>query len=228
MKKKKLPYFPLYVNDFIGDTQDLTNEEIGAYIRILMYSWGKGKFKLNRIKFILDSPDVWAEIKQYFTCEDDLWFNPRMERERERVFGVIEARSEAGKAGAKARWDNKGNAIANSKEDSKGNSKNMPAYTSELIPKNLRTDNSEPIKREKQKRFSPPLLIDVIKRMIDTSLKSHIEQPRAEVEAEKFINFYSSNGWKVGKNKMVSWESAVSNWLLRLEPVEENYRSTLQ
>ena len=137
--KKKLPYFPLYVNDFIGDTQDLTNEEVGAYIRILMYSWGKGKFKLHRIKFICQDDEIWSALEEYFTCEDDLWFNPRMERERERVFGVIEARSEAGKAGAKARWDSKGNAIANGKTDSKSNSKNMPAYNSELITKNLRT-----------------------------------------------------------------------------------------
>ena len=33
--------------------------------------------------------------------------------------------------------------------------------------------------------------------------------------AAKFINFYSSNGWKVGKNKMKSWPHAVNTWITR-------------
>lgn len=31
-------------------------------------------------------------------------------------------------------------------------------------------------------------------------------------EAEKFFNYYESNGWRVGRNPMKSWTSAASNW----------------
>lgn len=31
-------------------------------------------------------------------------------------------------------------------------------------------------------------------------------------EAEKFFNYYESNGWRVGKNEMKSWPHALSNW----------------
>ena len=31
-------------------------------------------------------------------------------------------------------------------------------------------------------------------------------------EAEKFFNYYESNGWKVGKNPMKSWPAAAANW----------------
>jgi hypothetical protein len=31
-------------------------------------------------------------------------------------------------------------------------------------------------------------------------------------EAEKFFNYYESNGWKVGKNTMKSWPHALQNW----------------
>lgn len=31
-------------------------------------------------------------------------------------------------------------------------------------------------------------------------------------EALKFFHFYESNGWKVGKNPMKSWQSAMINW----------------
>ena len=33
------------------------------------------------------------------------------------------------------------------------------------------------------------------------------------LEASKFCDFYESNGWKVGKNKMKCWKAAVRNWL---------------
>ena len=34
--------------------------------------------------------------------------------------------------------------------------------------------------------------------------------PRAE--GERFFNYYESNGWKVGKNPMRNWRSAMANW----------------
>jgi hypothetical protein len=39
------------------------------------------------------------------------------------------------------------------------------------------------------------------------------EFPFAKMESDKFINFFESKGWKVGKNPMVSWKSAVANWI---------------
>ena len=32
------------------------------------------------------------------------------------------------------------------------------------------------------------------------------------VDAEAFVDFYTSKGWMVGKNKMTDWPSAVRNW----------------
>ena len=31
-------------------------------------------------------------------------------------------------------------------------------------------------------------------------------------EAEKFFNYYESNGWRVGRNPMKSWTAAAANW----------------
>lgn len=36
-------------------------------------------------------------------------------------------------------------------------------------------------------------------------------------EVDKFINHYESNGWKVGKNPMKSWQFAMSGWKTRWE-----------
>ena len=36
-------------------------------------------------------------------------------------------------------------------------------------------------------------------------------------QAEAFFDYYESNGWRVGKNKMKSWHSAMSGWKRRHE-----------
>jgi hypothetical protein len=40
-----------------------------------------------------------------------------------------------------------------------------------------------------------------------------IGKENAKLEAEKFVNYYTSNGWKVGKNPMKSWGAAANNWI---------------
>jgi hypothetical protein len=34
-------------------------------------------------------------------------------------------------------------------------------------------------------------------------------------EADKFLNFYASKGWMVGRNKMKSWQAAANSWIAR-------------
>lgn len=36
-------------------------------------------------------------------------------------------------------------------------------------------------------------------------------------QAERFFNYYESNGWKVGKNPMKNWKAAVNNWIKNQE-----------
>ena len=69
-------------------------------------------------------------------------------------------------------------------------------------PKTIR---QEDIKREGEKatRFSPPSLDEV---------RDEIERAGYEVDPERFIAHYESNGWRVGPNKMKSWKSALVTW----------------
>jgi hypothetical protein len=34
----------------------------------------------------------------------------------------------------------------------------------------------------------------------------------SKIEAEKFVDYYSSKGWLVGKSKMKDWKASVRNW----------------
>lgn len=56
---------------------------------------------------------------------------------------------------------------------------------------------------EKKPRFSPPTLEE---------LKKYIADNKCNVDPERFIDYYTANGWTVGKNRMKDWKAVVRNW----------------
>lgn len=43
-------------------------------------------------------------------------------------------------------------------------------------------------------------------------VKTYCKEINSNVNAEHFIDYYESNGWKVGKNTMKDWKATVRNW----------------
>jgi hypothetical protein len=72
--------------------------------------------------------------------------------------------------------------------------------------KQLTTNKND--KKEK-KLFIPPTFNDVLEYCM-------IE--KMNVDINKFVNFYESKGWMVGKNKMKDWKAAVRNWNKSKQP----------
>ena len=56
---------------------------------------------------------------------------------------------------------------------------------------------------EKKLRFYPPTLEE---------LKKYIADNKYNVDPERFIDYYTANGWTVGKNRMKDWKAVVRNW----------------
>lgn len=56
----------------------------------------------------------------------------------------------------------------------------------------------------KKKAFIPPTIEEV---------RKYIQENGYTVDADAWWNFYNSKGWFVGKNKMVSWKSAIATWM---------------
>ena len=52
-------------------------------------------------------------------------------------------------------------------------------------------------------RFSPPTLEEV---------KAYCAERGNKVNAERFIDYYTANGWRVGRNPMKDWKAAVRTW----------------
>ena len=57
--------------------------------------------------------------------------------------------------------------------------------------------------KAKVKRFVKPTVVDIAEYCIERN---------KSVDAEKFYDYYSSNGWKVGKNPMKDWKASVRTW----------------
>ncbi len=55
----------------------------------------------------------------------------------------------------------------------------------------------------KKKRFTPPSREDV---------QAYCVERGNQVDAEAFIDFYTSKGWMVGKNPMKDWKACVRTW----------------
>lgn len=55
----------------------------------------------------------------------------------------------------------------------------------------------------KGKRFTPPTVEEV---------KAYCLERKNGLDAQAFVDFYSSKGWKVGNNPMKDWKAAVRTW----------------
>ena len=60
-----------------------------------------------------------------------------------------------------------------------------------------------------QKRFKPPTIQEV---------KAYCIERGNNVDPERFVDFYESKGWMVGKNKMKDWKAAVRTWEQKDKP----------
>lgn len=57
--------------------------------------------------------------------------------------------------------------------------------------------------KEKRKRFSAPSVDEV---------RDYCRERGNSIDAETFVDFYSSKGWKVGNSPMKDWQSAIRTW----------------
>ena len=59
------------------------------------------------------------------------------------------------------------------------------------------------LKSVKEKRFAPPT---------PENVREYCREKGLNVDADRFVDFYESKNWYVGKNKMKDWKAAARNW----------------
>jgi hypothetical protein len=71
---------------------------------------------------------------------------------------------------------------------------------------NIKNDKNNIIYNNRAKKstnFTPPTVEEV---------QAYCQERNNKVDAQAFVDFYSSKGWMVGKNKMKDWKAAVRTW----------------
>lgn len=184
-----LPYVKVY-SDFIEIVRALDNGARGRlFMAIMQYANDEEPNDLTG-----------AEKIAFLTIKGQI------DRDRASYSDVVAKRKAAGKAGASRRWgqENMANAILPIANDSK----NSICHEDKDKEKDKDKDkDKEEYKRESREkstqRFSPPTVEDVL---------SYCRETGKSIDAERFVDFYSSKGWRVGNTPMKDWKAAVRNW----------------
>lgn len=100
--------------------------------------------------------------------------------------------------------------LAKNHENTKGDNSNEPGerpYINSIKQdKQLKQSQTKKGKNENL-RFSPPKIEEIE--------SFFLEQESTKSEAQKFFNYFESNGWLVGgKTKMKNWKAAARNWII--------------
>ena len=140
----------------------------------------------------------------------------QMDRDADKYDDIVEkrkaavaAREEKKKTGENKRYqvvsnDNKSNQVISSDSDNDNvnvtENENANANESEngILPPKPPTGGSA------QKRFSPPTV---------EMVAEYCKERHNGVDAQRFVDYYSANGWKVGgRSAMKDWKAAVRTW----------------
>lgn len=75
----------------------------------------------------------------------------------------------------------------------------------ETIPRidKTRLDNKESKPKKMTSRFIKPTIDEVV---------DYCRQRNNQVDANRFVDYYDANGWRIGKNPMKDWKAAVRTW----------------
>lgn len=178
--------FVLYT-DYLQHIRLLSSEEKGVLFEaILLYAAGE------EIPFL--SPA--AEMAFSF-------IRSKMDADAERYEKTCKARKEAGKLGGRP----KASDYSENQDKAKKANGFLDNQSKAKKPDNEHDHDNDlkenTLKGVKEKRFAPPTKADVEK---------YCQEKGYSVDAERFVDFYESKGWMVGKNRMKDWKAAVRNW----------------
>jgi uncharacterized protein YdaU (DUF1376 family) len=105
-------WMPLYIGDYLSDTQHLNTQQHGAYLLLMMAYWKSGPLpddeeQLSAIaKLTGDSwIKAWGVLQPFFPVNGDgRRHNKRCDQERDKSHRIVGVRSEAGSSGAVHKW----------------------------------------------------------------------------------------------------------------------------
>lgn len=237
----KAPAFQLYAQDFDMDTGAWTAQEVGVYLRLLLYEWVNGPIpddidRLARIarhtvnrRWRAEFIEIWKTVgtkfcsaREYYTNGvknvttfpqnfDGKLVNVRLEKTREEQEEYFRKLSESGRLGGLKAQDKK------RLQQSNPSSNPLSEASSEVPSKieRLQSSSSSSITTNTTtKERSKDLGVKRFTPPTLEEVKIYCLERGKGVDPERWMDHYLSNGWKVGKAlaPMKDWKAAVRTW----------------
>ena len=203
------PFMQLYVGDYLADTLDLTCEEHGAYLLLLMTMWRhdaklpNDAKKLARICRLSARrwDDVWSSISRFFDVTDGIITNPRLSKEYEKARDKSELRADAGRKGGQAK-------ALKSNDAPLANATVLPKHSSEPEPY-----RKEEAKASSQKNRGSRLSKDwaLPKAWGEWAISEGWADTHIRSEADKFRDYWVGKAGRDGTK--MDWEATFRNWM---------------
>lgn len=131
------------------------------------------------------------------------YLRPALDNDKSKYTEKVEKNRRNGQKGADARWGNYSERHSSYSECHLTNGEN----SQEKERREKRQDKGD--KREdmngadKPRKFTSPSLDDV---------ESYCRERQNNVDAARFVDYYTANGWRIGKTTMKDWRAAVRVW----------------
>ena len=191
MTKKTLPHFPFYPADFLSKTGRLTDEQVGAYIRLLCEQWISGDIPLvdahgdaSALRMISESIDKsWPSIAKYFDRVGNGMKNPRMEEVRVKAVDIYNKRVKS----ANDRW-----AKENTSEDASEDASASATQNSKPITNSIETIRS---------------ILSLLNQSCDTSFKHTTAATQTTIRARLNDGFTIDDFKTVIEHKASEWKN---------------------
>ena len=167
-----------------------------------------GKLPFKACKSIAFALHVDCKVVESVVNDFDLFQNDGTSFWSSSVLARLNRRkeiSERRKKAAETRWKSKETQQKQCNSNANAQQEQCNVYPKERKEKEIKESTSNEVECIKAKRtaFVPPTLEEV---------NAYVSEKGYAVDAERFIDFYTSKGWMVGKNKMKDWKAAVRNW----------------
>lgn len=176
-------YVCLYVS-YLESLAPFSDEEIGRMVRAMLIYTATGEIPL----FDGNERFIWPTLKAQID-RDEAAYQERCEKNRAN--------------GAKGGRPKNQSVITETEWFSEKPKKAKEKVKEKEKEKKKENDSDMADKPPTRHLFSPPSVDDV---------REYCTENGYNVDPERFVDHYTSNGWMVGRNRMKDWKSAVRNW----------------
>lgn len=194
----KDPAMLFYTSDFLTGVTLLNMKERGQYITLLCLQQQMGHMSLKQMQTAVGKMSE-ALMEKFIQDDEGLYYNRRADIE----INKRKAHSDKQRENVQKRWNK-----ANTAEVPKHIPNKYDGITT-VIPlenenENINLNTSENVGNEETK-FIPPTVEEV---------RAYCIQRNNSVDAQRFVDFYTANGWVQGKGKkpIKDWKATVRTW----------------